>query len=58
MPVLALVDTLHILAQAQPAGSGNPDLAVSRNMGTIIFACLVAAVVVAAISKAAKGKKK
>lgn len=46
------------LAQAQPAQSHDPNLAISEHMGTIIFACLVAAVVVALISKAAKGKKK
>ena len=44
------------LAQAQPAP--DPDSALGERMGGIVFVCLLAALVVAVVVKAAKGKKK
>lgn len=44
------------LAQTQP--SGDPNLAVSRLMGKVMFLCLLAALIVALVMRAAKGKKK
>jgi len=46
------------LAQTQTQPSGDPNLAVSRLMGKVMFLCLLAALIVALVMKAAKGKKK
>lgn len=43
-------------AQAQPAP--DPDAALGQRMGGIAFVCLLAALVVAVVMKAAKGMKK
>ena len=45
-------------AQTQPAPARDPDLSISQRMGGIAFACLLAALVVAVIATAVKGKKK
>ena len=44
--------------QTQTQPSGNPNLAVSRLMGKVMFLCLLAALIVALVMRAAKGKKK
>lgn len=44
------------LAQTQP--TQDPDAALGQRMGAIAFMCLLAALIVAIVMKAAKGKKK
>ena len=46
------------LAQAQPTPAQDPDAALAQRMGGIAFVCLLAALVVAVVVKAARGKKK